>query len=97
MIAGQPDHASLIVIDEAWPALFVRSMDTTVRGNSIGAGWGGGLSMSMFATVAIVSQLSASEDVLNWQLRMSVAKAWTMVGSFIICCNKSHVLQLHLP
>eukprot|EP00957_Ditylum_brightwellii_P066190 5022751-Ditylum_brightwellii.AAC.1 len=35
----------------------------------------------MFASVAMVSQLSAKEDVLNRQLRINILKAWTM-GSF---------------
>eukprot|EP00957_Ditylum_brightwellii_P159766 12160450-Ditylum_brightwellii.AAC.1 len=36
----------------------------------------------MFGCVVIVSQLSASKDVLNWQLKMGVAKTWMMAGAF---------------
>eukprot|EP00957_Ditylum_brightwellii_P102552 7816261-Ditylum_brightwellii.AAC.1 len=28
----------------------------------------------------MVSQLSAKDDVLNWQLRINISKAWTMVA-----------------
>eukprot|EP00957_Ditylum_brightwellii_P055257 4188344-Ditylum_brightwellii.AAC.1 len=49
------------------------------------------LSIRMFASIAMVSQLSAKEDFLNWQLRINVAKAWMMVGALTICCKKLHV------
>eukprot|EP00957_Ditylum_brightwellii_P028383 2143139-Ditylum_brightwellii.AAC.1 len=45
----------------------------------------------------MVSQLSVKEDVLNWQLRINVAKVWMMVGALNICCKKSHVSQLYFP
>eukprot|EP00957_Ditylum_brightwellii_P044703 3389548-Ditylum_brightwellii.AAC.1 len=46
----------------------------------------------MSAPVTIIFQFSASDDVLNWQLRMSLVKTWKKVGAFTMCCKKSCVL-----